>query len=452
MISFERTRQAQRGLKGLRYYAIGLQNTAVNSQAESYRIMTGPAAERNITAGDARGYAQGHFFGSGVGEGDKRETVGASGGSKIWSNRRCSVAEYIAWTSELNKRLNGAGDIAPSLLDMIQHARTLRQIPETVIAAGWHKQAYRQAPRVRYRQKTSDDWSSAQLTDFEMNSFALDAGRKFLDFEVSDGTFAMKLRLGLKGVLFTPQGTADLDVMSAHDEWLDIATWMTLHPPVFYAGDKSSFQGVNLTPAPALMITKLADGDAGSMDWNGCAIGVEYEIAKAGGLRTVHQALEQRLRTEPNLVCLFYDHRSGEAADFVALIKEDNGNVRVQLYHCKGAGGAPSGTRVGDVYEVAGQMLESVAYCDAGVLLAHMEHRSHQGRHKSPSVFLIGDLGGARNTLDTAPATGPAFEIYGVQPGISLAAIDDHLADLMAFGLDYVHRGGVAKACWLISA
>ncbi len=38
--------------------------------------------------------------------------------------------------SELNKRLNGTGDIAPSLLDMIQHARTLREIPATVIAAG----------------------------------------------------------------------------------------------------------------------------------------------------------------------------------------------------------------------------------------------------------------------------------------------------------------------------
>jgi hypothetical protein len=57
---------------------LGLKNTAINTQAESYRVLTGPRAERAVTAGDARSFVQGHFFGSGS-DGQERETIGASG-------------------------------------------------------------------------------------------------------------------------------------------------------------------------------------------------------------------------------------------------------------------------------------------------------------------------------------------------------------------------------------
>ena len=50
------------------------------------------------------------------------------------------------------------------------------------------------------------------------------------------------------------------------------------------------------------------------------------------------------------------------------------------------------------------------------------------------------------------PADRIEFAIYGVQPGISKAAIDEHLADLMAFSLDYVKRGGAAVGKWLVNA
>jgi hypothetical protein len=53
-ISYESTRRAVAGLKDLKFYNLGLKNTAINTQAESYRVLTGPRAERAVTAGDAR--------------------------------------------------------------------------------------------------------------------------------------------------------------------------------------------------------------------------------------------------------------------------------------------------------------------------------------------------------------------------------------------------------------
>jgi len=452
-ISFERTRQALRGLGALRFYNVGLKNTAVNSQAETYRTITGPAAERAITPGDARAYSQGHFFGSGVGAGDERETIGASSSSRIWSNQRLTVAEYIAWITELNKRLNGDGALAPSQLDIIQHARTLTKIPEPLIAAGWHKQAYKLAPRVRYRANENEAWLNLHLTDLELSEFDVTEHQNAMTFCARSEDFAIQLRFGLKGgALFTQVGKGIAEVLSGSEDWIDLASWLTLHPPVFYAADKTSFQGVNLIGPPALTISKLSKDDATALDWNGCAIRVEFDTTKSEGRLTVHQKLEQEIERTPGLQVLVYDHRSGEAADYIAVVKERDGVVRVQLYHCKGAGGEPSGGRVGDVYEVAGQMLKSVAYCDAAILKPHIEHRVNSRSHRQPSKFVVGDMEALKAAIDGAPATHLRFEIYGVQPGISLAAIDEHLADLMAYSLEYVQRGGAAQASWIISA
>ncbi len=127
-----------------------------------------------------------------------------------------------------------------------------------------------------------------------------------------------------------------------------------------------------------------------------------------------------------------------------------SGNVSVVLYHCKGAGGNPSGGRVDDVYEVAGQLVKSVYYCDATILLEHIEDRMNR-RHANPSVFKAGDLLALQQLLRSTPATRLSFTVVGVQPGISLSQVDTHLADLMMFGIDYAKRGGVAKAYWLVS-
>lgn len=153
---------------------------------------------------------------------------------------------------------------------------------------------------------------------------------------------------------------------------------------------------------------------------------------------------------QANLVTLFYDHRSGEAADYIAVIRSPEGEVDIGLYHCKGAGGAPSGGRVGDVYEVAGQLVKSVYYCDVATLLDHMEDRMH-ARHASPSRFISGNLVELRQLLQATLATKLTFTVVGVQPGISRRRVDAHLADLMLFGVDYAKRGGAARAYWLTS-
>ena len=449
-LSFEATLRARAGLTDMRFYSVGLRNTAINSQAESYRMLTGPRAERAVTAGDGRAYVQGHYFGSGVGEGE-RETIGASGNSRIWSNQRLTISDYLDWITKINGRLNGDDTIAESQLDLVQHSHTLRQIPTLVIGGSWHKIAYRQAPRLRYRKAGHAQWIYAQITDLELSAFVVQGQE--LSFDVISEQCQLPFLFSISGGQVIRQRGADWEVelSSSLDDWMDFGIWLSMYPPIFYAADKSSFEGMNVFPPPTLVAARLLEDDVENPGWDNCEITREFDNADVNRM-TVHRHLEGLLLQKGGLEVLVYDHRTGEAADFIAISREPENRFRVSLYHCKGAGGEPSGRRVNDVYEVTCQLLKSVVYCDPKVLVVHIEHRINSGRHQKPSQFIAGTLERTQEILRNQPSDRIEFAVYGVQPGISKAAIDEHLADLMAFSLDYVRRGGAAVGKWLVNA
>lgn len=449
-LSYEATLRARAGLTDMCFYAVGLRNTAINSRAESYRMLTGPRAERAVTPGDGRSYVQGHYFGSGMDDGE-RETIGASSNSRIWSNQRLTVSEYLEWITKLNRRMNGDETIAESQLDLVQHSRTLQQLPALVIGGSWHKTAYRQAPRVRFRPVGPHPWKYAQITDLELASFAIHGQDLWFDVISDHDRLPFLFTIGGGQVIRQRDAEWEVELSGSHDDWMDLSAWLSMHPPIFYAADKSSFEGMNAFPPPALVTSRLLDEDVESLGWDGCEITREFDSADPNRM-TVQRHLQDELLQKDGLEVLVYDHRTGEAADFIAITREGDDRYLVSLYHCKGAGGEPSGKRVNDVYEVTCQLLKSVVYCDPSALAAHIEHRINPGRHQSPSRFLTGDMNRARGILLNHPADRISFAIYGVQPGISKAAVDEHLADLMAFSLDYVRRGGAAIGKWLINA
>lgn len=460
-LSYEETSRARAGLAEVRFFNVGLKNTTFNSQSETYRTLTGPAAERAVTAGDSRVYAQGHFFGSGSSCGEK-ETIGASSSSRIWSNQRLSIAEFYQWVARLDGRLAGNVPFSETRLDVIRSATTLQRLPDLVIAGTWPRAGFKTNPKIRIRRPADHRFLYSRLTEWDIADFDCRPSENQLLFSIHSEAASANMR-------FLPQGrmvalldqNVVLEVESASDLWMPLADWLSEHPPMFYASDKSTFEGLNLMLAPQLQAVSLTKDDTQVIDWNGCEIRVEFVIddgtdearekrAKLQGKRTVQEHLEQYLRGLPNVVALFYDHRSGEAADYIAVTVEANGDVDIALYHCKGAGGAPSGGRVDDVYEVAGQVVKSVFYCDVPVLLAHMADRMDR-RFKSPSRFVVGDLQTLKDRLESTRATQRGFTVVGVQPGISNAEIDAHLTDLMAFGISYATQGGATRAYWLVS-
>lgn len=460
-LSYEETSRARAGLEGMRFFAVGLQNTTFNSQVETYRTLTGPQAERAVTAGDSRAYAQGHYFGSGM-NGQVRETIGASSSSRIWSNQRLSVPDFFAWVQTLHGRIVGDAAFSQTHLDLVRTTTTLQELPEAVMAANWSRQGLTRNPRIHFRTTQEQELQTSRLVEWDIQDFECDPQAGHLDFSIVHAEGQIRMRLSLEGgqLIRCLEPDATMTIESSQDGWMPLADWLSEYPPIFYATDKSSFEGLNKIAAPLLRSLALAPGDAESIDWTGCAIEVEFlpnnqeprtlaRRAELNGQATVQEHLEQYLLTLPDLRCLYYDHRSGEAADYICVTVNAAHEVNVTLYHCKGAGGPANGGRVGDVYEVAGQLVKSAYFCNVATLLHHMEDRMHR-RHTSPSYFVSGDRDETYELLRSTPATALTFTVVGVQPGIRRTMVDERMSDLMAFCIGYARQGS-AKAYWLVS-
>lgn len=461
-LSYEETSRARAGLQAVKFYNVGLKNNTVNSQAETYRTLTGPAAERAVNVGDGRAYSQGHYFGSGM-SGESKETIGASSSSRIWSNQRLTVSEFLDWVEIIDARLAGTTPFEITQLDLVRAATTLRQLPDTVIAATWPKAGFKANHRIRCRIDGDVRVAYRRLSDWEFCEFESRPQNARLFFSLmSDGIgVRMCFSLGQGNMVTQLDERATLEIESAVDSWMPLADWLSEHSPIFYAADKSSFEGMNLMAAPDLQTRALAEGDTEVISWEGCDVTIEFLVddgtpralerrEQLAGRATVQEHLERHLLGQADVVALFYDHRSGEAADYIAVRVGPKGDVTVSLYHCKGAGGPPGGGRVGDIYEVAGQLVKSVYYCDASILLAHMEDRMHV-RYASPSRFLRGDFNTLRELVGATLATKLSFAVVGVQPGIRRSMVSERLVDLMVFGIDYARQGGATKAYWLVN-
>ncbi|WP_296258872.1 MULTISPECIES: DEAD/DEAH box helicase [unclassified Pseudomonas] len=461
-LSYEETSRARAGLQGVKFFNVGLKNTTFNSQSETYRTLTGPQAERAVTSGDSRAYAQGHFFGSGM-NGQIKETVGASSSSRIWSNQRLSIPDFVEWIRTLNARIAGDMPLSATHLDIVRTTTALRRLPDMVIAANWPKQGFKANPKIRYRPTVQVAYRYSKLVEWDLQDFRSDPQAGSMTFAVAhvDGAVEMCFNLAQGQMITCLDRVATLEIESAHDAWMPLAQWLCENCPVFYAADKSSFEGMNLIAAPLQQTLKLVAGDAEAIVWDNCDVTVEFlpndttpktleRRALLAGRATVQERLQQHLLTLPNVQAIFYDHRTGEAADYVCVTRGDDGEVDVSLYHCKGAGGPANGGRVGDVYEVAGQLVKSVFYCEVPTLLHHMEDRMHR-RHTSPSFFVSGNLPETIQLLTSTQATQLSFSVIGVQPGIRRSMVDERLSDLMAFCIGYARQGGAAKAYWLVS-
>ncbi|RMN90144.1 hypothetical protein ALQ50_03085 [Pseudomonas coronafaciens pv. coronafaciens] len=462
-LSYEETSRARAGLEAVHFFNLGFKSQALNSQGETYRVMTGPQAERAVTSGDSRAFSQGHYFGSGH-NGHIRETVGASSSSRIWSNQRLSTPDFVQWVQTLNARISGNAPITATQLDQVRIATKLQRLPEVVIAANWPRQGFKHNPRLRYRANPEARDRYSRLAEWELLGFQVEPNLERMVFSVAhlDGVVEMCFHLGSARMITRTTPVVTLDVESAHDNWIPFDDWLSEYSPVFYAADRSSFEGMNLMAPPVLQTQGLAAGDAASIDWAGCAIRVEFlpndnsartiaRRAALNGRRTVQEHLAQHLLNLPNVQAIFYDHRTGEAADYICITRDARGEVSVDFYHCKGAGGPANGGRVEDVYEVAGQLVKCAYYCDVPTLLQHMADRMNPARHSAPSSFIRGTLREVEEILNATLATRLSFCVIGVQPGIRRTMVDHRLSDLMSFCIDYARGGGTAKAYWLVS-
>lgn len=439
-LSLNKINRALRSFTDLELFNVGMRNRATGTVAESYRQLAGSAVHHAIDKGDGSLYHRGHIFGRGQ-TADGTTTIGLSSLSKVWRLESTKIPGLVLWCRSLARDIANPAPFTTGIaLDHLDAGCDITALPrEVVLAADWQGAFYRNPPVVRLIDADGVQ-HAISLLDFDLLVDRSATNADAIVVEVTTRSESTRLK-------FSPVPYPAIQyVDDAQPRWqiergsrlVDLATYLTDNPLRFHLADSSLLEGCQLFPAVAEDAPYDADALMQAVDWDAAQVDIRREYgACPTPIRSLHDWLRDELVAGDPLV-VFYDHRSGECADYLTVSQDADGQPLVRLYHCKGAGGDASRDRVSDLYEVCGQVTKSVQWRNKGRLIQKVKHR-----HKMGSVFCKGDLKAFLELIEPHPRYEFSLELYAVQPGVSKRKLSSKMATL----LSTTSRGLVASGC-----
>ncbi|MBB6017437.1 DEAD/DEAH box helicase [Deinococcus radiopugnans] len=415
-------------------YNIGMRNRQAAIGQESYRILTGSAAQHAISERDGQRFTRGHAFGASV-EPDSKKTLGISSNyAKIWSLRYAGLNSFLKWCRALASKLSDpAADSLPTPLDALDGGTVVTSFPDPqermLLMADWPAELYHLSRAERRLHLTAPGvvgGLTLHPTELEVRVRQDESTVGALRFDLAYREHILQCRLELTPRpqhVVLPGQAVELRVAQRLGEEKGISPFLDSHAPQFWYDDLSSvtrnvhYRALDFEPQVPGEIFKM-------VDWAAAAVDITAEITcEKAGYVSIHDHLRRELDGKHQVV--FFDHDTGEAADFITLdlIEDDRLPVRVNFYHCKGSKEDKAGSRVGDMYEVLGQAVKCLRYRDRNLLRRHLAEREKKYGAGAPgkSRFVTGDLTTVGSILSTPGPLLLPITVWVVQPGLDRA-------------------------------
>jgi superfamily II DNA or RNA helicase len=437
------------------FFSIGMRNRLWNSPAESYRTIAGPNAPKVIVKSDGRIYHRGHVFGRGQIEGEST-TLGYSSSSKVWSNTTSSFLELTDWCKSLAKKIASREKVVTgSNLDYLSVGKTISTLPsDEIFAVDWNEDVYINPRRVKIYESLESHYPEidCQLLDLDINIDTRSPSNKrirlriqwriqdnvsdlaVVDYSPSSYPYFRAVKGEQKKVI----------IVKGWDE-IDLVSFLNERPLRFYTVHQALiFEGNNFIPPPDEEFTPYDVEMIEEVKWELEGVDMTKEVGnpRPSYSQTIHQYMMDRLESS-SVPIVFYDHGSGEIADFITFAKVDN-SLDITFYHVKASGGEEARARLGDVYEVCGQAVKSLFWTDKAKLLDRIEHRLETGKK---FVKDKGDINSLKGLIHGASFSETNYRIIVVQPGISQKALKTKrgkkVAEVLASSNDYIVRANL---------
>ncbi len=442
ILPLARINRALNNVSDLEFFNVGMRNRVLGNQTESYRIITGPSAGEAILPSDARLFHRGHCFGRGE-TGDGPVTIGLSSASKVWSNKTSQLPDLIEWCKELARRIEADRiPVTGGGLDRLSPGEEVDSLPPGIFRADWDYELYKHPRMVEILEPGGN--KKAQLLDLEVvveHDQCTDS-RIALAFRYGEVSYRALFSFETDRLFEPANGNEiEINVISARKS-SNMVEFLNEHPLCFYTEDLSLLRGFDFHKPPEGGGDPFSREQMEVVDWTGEEVDIRREFGVGrNDQRSIHDYVHALLENS-NANVVYYDHGSGEVADFVA-ITEDAGRVVVALYHCKGSGGDAPGDRVEDAYEVCSQAVKSVIYTDPIGLCNRIDGRYQ--RRAGGSIFVKGDIGAFRQLMQSHSRAEFKFEMVVVQPGIARDRLSLRIANLLSATNDYLVRGGFSS-------
>lgn len=429
-------------LKNPEFFNIGMRNSIKTSNTESYRIISGANAQKSIHKTDGRLYHRGHCFGKGV-DNNIEVTVGFSSGSKVWCNSYLPIPNFIKWCNNIACKISNTEPIVThSPLDFLPVSEEINALPENdIIAVDWNSETYLK-PQILWIKNQEHDDESIQLLDFELKVGSIIDSKVEIIFKSREFTFSVDFSLNSKEYYHsTHKIVKNLIIYQQHTE-VPLLEYLNEYPLAIYFNDFSSLVGNEYYKKIFDDFIHIDDEILEPIDWdaNNVDIQREFGLGENGRLSIQKYINEQLVGKTPSFI--YYDHGTGEIADFITA-NEGNNDIVVQFYHCKGSGDAKPGDRVGDIYDVSGQVIKSTIWTDLNKLTKKLRDRDNtHTEDDNPENFRRDNINVLMNILKTRSTKRLNYEILLVQPGISKSQMSTKISSVIAAADDFCVNQG----------
>jgi superfamily II DNA or RNA helicase len=423
-------------LEAAEFFSVGMRKRNKLGRIESYRMISGPSADKAIQDADGRLFDRGHCFGKAIDAGDQI-TIGVSTSSKVWSNTYDRIPELLEWCNALAAKIaSGRTTRTGSRLDLLSAGQDLERVPAGVIAMTWAADVYIDPPPAFFH-LANGAVAERNLLDFDLEIVESREGSVIFALRSAEITWHGEFSLG-EGDLFQPASDEEPElVVHRGNEDITITEYLNEETPSFYCSDLSAIEGQSLYPVPDNLETfnnELFE----TVDWQGAEVDITREKLPSQNGRSIFNWLQERLVASDATV-VFCDDGAGEMADFIA-IHETEAGPRVKLFHCKASGELQSGNRTDDLYVVCGQAIKSCVWIRPEQFLARLRHRATLG---GVHGYVKGNEEAANRILSQQARQQTQFDMYIVQPGVRRQGRAVDLSNLLAATRYYLAQGGI---------
>jgi hypothetical protein len=308
-----------------------------------------------------------------------------------------------------------------------------------VIAAEWDVDAFNNPPNISF-EKADGTTGRCQLLDLGLRIDRGNCNEDKIRVCISGDGLDWHVDYSLDtNNYFTPAVADDPQKIILHRGRYDmrLIDYLNSRPLNFFFSDFSRLHGSEHFKSGGDETDPFDPEQVTPIDWVAAGVDIEKECGILdGGKLSVHEYLRCHLAQSDSQV-VFYDHGPGEIADFVTFTSLSD-EILVRLYHCKGAGGHSAGQRVGDLYEVCGQVVKSLIWINTNQRL--LEQIVYRNRTRVDSAFVKGEKTELRQIVARSKIIPTGYEIIIVQPGLSRAGLPERMGHILAAANDYIMK------------
>ncbi|WP_133405858.1 DEAD/DEAH box helicase [Parashewanella tropica] len=419
------------GIKRLKLQNVGLNK---NKKGLRYSMHTGTEINDQIPDIEANRATKSNIFGKGF-EGGKPVSLGCSYKGKVWAMDSDSLEKWVAWCKRIGDKLLDDNINTNDVLKTAMQTESLKEFPDIrVLSVEWPIDLLRKnESKITI---SSGKWK-AKLIDCELLLSEQQSGdKKTLDIDLATPSEKSQITITIdKSEEMTFDSKEDLDI-TIGEQTVQLSEYFNTHSPTLFLVDTSVIDNGLRFYSKGDYAYLYEKDNVTAWDWDGIDISVESQTEA----RLAHSIQYHTIRQiEDGYDVIFDDDGSGEVADIIGIKNIDDEELIIDLFHCKycskNKGVAKPGSRVDDVYQVAGQAEKSVKwFSDIDKLLQRLmeRERSRLRNHRSTRI----DKGRYEDLINLSKVARYAKFNLGiniVQPAISKEKIsDDQLAVLGA--------------------